>query len=259
MKWFAREAAIVVIGLVASSIALAAPGQHATVPVDRGGQGGSFSYTIVPTTPQVQFTPDLFVGPYFYYTLTNTGTQTDTYRLIINNLSNPGWFGQVCIGETCFPDSLELTLGPGQQQVHVGVNIVPFSEGMSTGDFRVKSLGNPNLTSFFQVTLYAGYTSSVSDGIAASGVLLEQNAPNPVSSSTSISFSLPAASNVSLDIFDVSGRLVRTLSSGLKDAGTHQVTWNGKDDSGSRLANGVYYYRLSTSTGVAAKTLTLVQ
>jgi hypothetical protein len=259
MKWFAKEAALALIGLAASSVALAAPSQHATSPVDGGGQGGTFSYTIVPTTPLVQYTPVLFQGPYFYFTITNTGTQTDTYRLILDNLSNGGWFPQVCIDQTCFPDSLDLTLNPGQQQQHVGANIVPFSDGMSTGDFHVRSLGNPNLTSFYQVTLWAGSGTGVPEGMKASGLLLEQNAPNPVSNSTSIAFSLLSPSDVSLDIFDVSGRLVRKLTSGPREAGSHQVSWNGLDDSGSRLANGVYYYRLSTSTGVATKSLTLVQ
>ena len=258
MKWFAKEAAILVIGFAASSIALAEPGQHATQPVEGGGQGGSFAYTIAPTTPQVQYTPVLFQGPYFHYNLTNTGTQTDTYHMVVNNLSQPTWFAQVCIGQTCFPDSLDITLNPNQSSL-VGVNIVPFSNGMSTADFHLKSLGNPNLTSFYQVTLWAGSGTGVPEGITASGVLLEQNAPNPVSSSTSIAFSLPSPTDVSLDIFDVSGRLVRKLTSGNRDAGTHQVSWNGRDDSGSRLANGVYYYRLSTSAGVASKTLTLVQ
>jgi hypothetical protein len=259
MKWFAKEAAIALIGLAASSVALAAPGQHETTPVDGGGQGGSFSYTIVPTSPLVQYSPILFQGPYFYFTITNTGTQTDTYRLVLDNLSNPGWFPQVCIDQTCFPDSLDLTLNPGQQQQHVGANIVPLSNGMSTGDFHVRSLGNPNLTSFYQVTLWAGSGTGVPEGMTAAGVLLEQNAPNPVSSSTSISFSLLNPTDVQLEIFDVSGRLVRSLASGHQDAGTHQVTWNGRDNSGSQLANGVYYYRLSTSTGVASKALTLVQ
>jgi hypothetical protein len=257
MKWFAREAAIGMIALAATSVAFAAPDSPLAIPVDGGGgQGGTFAYTITPTTPQVQFTPDLFVGPYFHYNLKNTGTQTDTYRLVVNNLSNPGWFAQVCIDQICWPDSTDIILNPNQSSL-VGVNIVPFSEGMSTADFRVKSVGNPNLTSFYQVTLYAGYTSSVPAGMS-SGVFLEQNAPNPVSSTTSIAFSLVKPADVSLDIFDVSGRLVRTLESGHREAGSHTATWNGLDEAGSRLANGVYYYRLTTPEGVASKTLTLV-
>jgi len=258
MNWFAREAAIALVALAASSIAYAAPDSPSAIPIDGdGGEGGSFSYTIVPTTPQVQHTPVLFQGPYFHYNLTNTGTQTDTYHMVVNNLSQPTWFAQVCINQVCFPDSLDITLNPNQSSL-VGVNIVPFSEGVSTADFHLNSIGNPNLTSFYQVTLYAGFTNSVPAGMT-SGLYLEQNAPNPVSSTTSISFSLVKAADVSLDIFDVSGRLVRTLESGHREAGSHTTTWNGQDEAGSRLANGVYYYRLSTSEGVAAKTLTLVQ
>jgi hypothetical protein len=227
--------------------------------VDRSGGGlRSFSYTLVATTPQTQYAPNLFVGPYFNYTLTNTGTQQDTYHMTISNLSNPGWFGQVCIGTICFPEEVDVTLAPNESKV-VGVNIVPFSDGMSTGDYDLASLGNPSLSSHFVVTLYAGSDTGVGDVLSSGGFHLAQNAPNPVREGTSIAFSMAHSSYVDLSIFDVGGRLVRALVSGEQAAGTHTASWNGADDSGMPVASGIYLYRLSTPEGVLTKSLTLVK
>ncbi|UCG43072.1 MAG: T9SS type A sorting domain-containing protein, partial [candidate division WOR-3 bacterium] len=51
---------------------------------------------------------------------------------------------------------------------------------------------------------------------------------------------------VSLQVFDASGRVVRTLISGRRAAGTYTTTWNGKDDAGRKLARGIYFVRLKT-------------
>ncbi|MCX6640628.1 MAG: SBBP repeat-containing protein [bacterium] len=76
---------------------------------------------------------------------------------------------------------------------------------------------------------------------------LEQNYPNPFNPTTTISYQLPSRSQVKLEVFDVSGRLVTTLINGWREAGSHEVTFDG-----SGLAAGVYVYRLQVGeyTGV---------
>lgn len=73
---------------------------------------------------------------------------------------------------------------------------------------------------------------------------LGQNSPNPFNPTTAISFTLAAKENVTLSIYDVSGRLVKTLLSGTHDLGTHNVTWDGRDNGGVSVGSGVYFYRL---------------
>lgn len=75
--------------------------------------------------------------------------------------------------------------------------------------------------------------------------------PNPVSGLSSISFSLPQSISVSLKIYDVSGRLVRTLlnSNQKKEAGYYTIHWDGKDDKGEKAPSGVYFCRLETERG----------
>ena len=75
---------------------------------------------------------------------------------------------------------------------------------------------------------------------------LAQNYPNPFNPSTTIKFALSEASEVSLCIYDVSGRLVRTLlDRGKLEAGMYTEIWNGLEDSGEMAASGVYFYRLT--------------
>ena len=66
--------------------------------------------------------------------------------------------------------------------------------------------------------------------------------PNPFGQETSLAFELPAATAVRLQIFDVTGRLVRTLASGEMGAGRHGIVWDGRSDEGRRLGGGIYLY-----------------
>ncbi|MBM3332861.1 T9SS type A sorting domain-containing protein [candidate division WOR-3 bacterium] len=70
--------------------------------------------------------------------------------------------------------------------------------------------------------------------------------PNPLKSHTQISYALPTASNVSLQVYDVTGRTVRTLASGHQQAGNYSVSWDAKDSRGRQVPRGVYFYRLDT-------------
>ena len=73
---------------------------------------------------------------------------------------------------------------------------------------------------------------------------LEQNSPNPFNPTTAIRFTLASKETVTLAVYDLNGRLVRTLVSGTRDLGSHSVTWDGRDNAGTSVASGVYFYRL---------------
>jgi hypothetical protein len=66
--------------------------------------------------------------------------------------------------------------------------------------------------------------------------------PNPFRSKTTIRYALPRESNVSLAVYDVGGRLVRTLVSDARPSGRHEAIWTGRDDSGRPVASGVYFF-----------------
>jgi len=88
---------------------------------------------------------------------------------------------------------------------------------------------------------------------------LAQNYPNPFNPTTEITFALPKAAPVLLEVFDLTGRVVATLVNQDLAAGTHKVAWNAKNGNGESLASGVYLYRISAGDFVAAKKMVLVK
>lgn len=117
-----------------------------------------------------------------------------------------------------------------------------------------------------QYVLHAGfwhkygryYIVGLDDKVPAPQITeLCQNRPNPFTGSTMILFSLHEPSSVELSIFDVSGRRVRTLLDEHKEAGWHQLNWDGKDAAGWNVAVGVYFYRLTTNTYQSTKQMLL--
>jgi hypothetical protein len=88
---------------------------------------------------------------------------------------------------------------------------------------------------------------------------LHDNYPNPFNPRTNIQFDLPRAAHVSLAVFDVAGRRVRTLVDEERPAAMHTVVWDGNDDGGRRVASGVYYYRLVSDEFTATNKMLLVK
>ncbi len=89
--------------------------------------------------------------------------------------------------------------------------------------------------------------------------VLDQNRPNPFNPTTSISFSLPEKSAVSLHIYNPAGRLVRTLLTDDRAAGSYSITWDGRDDSGFDAGSGVYHYQLRAGRQVDTKRMILIR
>jgi hypothetical protein len=88
---------------------------------------------------------------------------------------------------------------------------------------------------------------------------LDQNSPNPFNPTTAIRFSLSERQNVTLVVYDVNGRRVRALVSGVRNAGSHTVTWDGRDNAGSTVSSGVYFYRLDAGKFSDTKKMVLLK
>tara|TARA_Y100001936_G_scaffold190312_1_gene189074 strand:- start:241 stop:1116 length:876 start_codon:yes stop_codon:yes gene_type:complete len=82
---------------------------------------------------------------------------------------------------------------------------------------------------------------------------LMQNYPNPFNPSTSIGFSLPQSGHVTVNVYDMTGRLVSTLVNDVLNEGAHVVDWNGQDNFGDVVSAGVYIYSLESSDMVMTK------
>lgn len=96
-----------------------------------------------------------------------------------------------------------------------------------------------------------GYVGSPLDPPASASPefeVLGQNYPNPFDPATTIDFHLEVEDEVSLKVYDVSGKLVRTLVDGVRGPGRHTIMWDGRNDEGRSVASGAYFYQLTTNT-----------
>lgn len=88
---------------------------------------------------------------------------------------------------------------------------------------------------------------------------LHQNRPNPFGAGTRIAFGLTRDTDVTIHIYDVKGRLVKTLVDGRRAADRHTVVWNGRDNRGRLVSGGIYFYRIEAGEFVQTKKMTLLR
>jgi hypothetical protein len=88
---------------------------------------------------------------------------------------------------------------------------------------------------------------------------LAQNYPNPFNPITTIDYQIPIRSRVSLKIFDVSGKLVRTLVDEYEGPGSHVALWDGKDSFGKAVASSIYFYELRAGSYRETKRMVLLR
>ncbi len=88
---------------------------------------------------------------------------------------------------------------------------------------------------------------------------LHPNFPNPFNPETTIRYDLPFPSHINLSVYNMSGQRVALLVDKELEAGTHSTVWDGKDDNGKRLANGVYLYRMESDGFVKTRKMVLMK
>lgn len=111
-----------------------------------------------------------------------------------------------------------------------------------------------------------GYVVGVGDpspGSAAARFSLEPVAPNPAPGAAVLRFAVPASGGagaaVNLAVYDVAGRMVRTLLAGPQDPGEHSITWNGTNTGGARVGSGIYFVALSAPSVHLVRRLVLLR
>ena len=88
---------------------------------------------------------------------------------------------------------------------------------------------------------------------------LLQNWPNPFNPETTLRYTLPEASQVRLEVYDMIGQKVQTLVSERQEAGAYQVQWSGRDDSGRAAASGLYFYHIEAGSFSQTRKMSLVR
>jgi hypothetical protein len=108
-----------------------------------------------------------------------------------------------------------------------------------------------------EITMPVGTDVRWSETWGAGAFVLHQNQPNPFAAVTSISFELSERMPVEISVYDVCGRLVRTVARGAFDAGRAEVVWNSRDSRGRAVGSGVYFARLKVGDQALSRTMTL--
>jgi hypothetical protein len=220
--------------------------------VRAGNAGGSSDYagasyftTGFPATPELSFPADFTTNAPQHLTLRwQPSLSAQSYQLQFSTTSS---FGITIIDTIVAADTTFTISGLEGEKIYFwrvrASNSLGFSRWSQTWKFRTQIA-----------------TSVTAELNTPKDFQLFQNYPNPFNPSTIIRFSIPVSSTVDLFIFDILGRRIRSLvNASSYSAGTHSVMWNGTDDDGEYMSNGVYIYRLHTNEYTRSKRMILLR
>lgn len=158
------------------------------------------------------------------------------------------------------------TFSPGDRRMQFASG--PFT--MAFGDTQeviiafTAGLGSSNLSSISRLRAadlaaqelydsFTPFTTTVEETVPEipGGFTLMQNYPNPFNPETRIQYQNPQSSHITLEVFDILGRKVKTLVDGIKQPGIHSVIWDGTNDLNNQVASGVYFYTLKADNRFA--------
>jgi len=164
----------------------------------------------------------------------------------------------ILIAANSTKETIDLAIASGKSLDNQQLKFILFFEGTSSGtpscsDFEVTDINLDDISNM---------TTSIKD-IGANEMPeqwhLSQNNPNPFNAETSISYHVPKASHVTIEVFNLIGQHLRTLVDEEKSPGIYHATWNGKDDQSQSVGSGIYIYRITTKKFTEIKKMVLVQ
>ncbi|MFZ2324192.1 MAG: alpha-amylase family glycosyl hydrolase [Ignavibacteriaceae bacterium] len=152
------------------------------------------------------------------------------------NFSKTGWWYDYFSGDSVEVTNLTepISLLPGEFKIYSSVKLpTPEADLLTEVDQE-----NPSIVKEFN---------------------LEQNYPNPFNPSTIIRYSIVSPSIVTLKIYDILGREVKTLVNQEQNNGTYEVNWNGDNEFGNKVSTGVYFYKIDAGTYSDVKKMLLIK
>jgi hypothetical protein len=190
----------------------------------------------------------------FTFTIVNEDAIPDTFNVEVRSV----------LGWSLSDDFWTVALNPSES-IDLGAQVEIADSAWGTSDLLVCtawSTTNPMEADSSWLNAAVEVAAAVGERESSFKFALMQNAPNPFAGGTSIRFSLPTSSRVDLRVFDVRGRLVKTLAasgSGAFAPGIHTVQWDGRDDYGRRVASGVYFYKLQAGGRMATRKMVMLR
>lgn len=198
----------------------------------------------------------------FDFELKNISTEPQTVYILRTRDQLPtDWTSSLCFDEGCFApfvDSVATTQDYGSSPILPGesrdfsVHVFSYANH-GTANVTVKAVNMNNAGEVYEAELTAASVLvSVEDELNITGFSLDQNYPNPFNPSTTISFSLPFSSNISLVLYNAAGREVGVITEGYYSPGSHSV----RTDL-AHLSSGAYFYTLKTDKFTVTKKMIL--
>jgi flagellar hook capping protein FlgD/cytochrome c554/c'-like protein len=156
---------------------------------------------------------------------------------------------------TCSDASIQLASAGTSQNVKF--------EGLSSEDIEYleRMISTMELTAEERAAFGEALYGSTGQASLPKAFALKQNSPNPFNPSTTIAYAVQEGSpvQVRLEVFDIRGRSVRVLVDDLKQAGTYNVFWDGTDETGKKIASGVYFYRMRAGEFLQIRKMVLLK
>jgi hypothetical protein len=185
------------------------------------------------------------------FTITNTGEADLTVSSIVINGSDENYF---ILQNTA---GTPLAISGGHSHT-ITVTFAPLTFGMKYAsiDIHHDTTGSP-----YAVTI-EGYSPSVSDSDVVAVIEKTEllgNYPNPFNPETTIQFALESDSHVQIDVYNIKGHKIATVTSKTFPAGRHNVIWHGKDENSREVASGIYFYQMTTDGYSAMRKMLLMK
>ena len=180
-------------------------------------------------------------------------TDTLSAYIHIHSSNEPADYTAYAIGGSSSFISVPDSLGTTPDSLLILVISEGWNPGFATDTVVVAVDGIGEIES---VVVALEIVSSGSNVVQALGL---SNYPNPFNPSTEVIYTLPANAAVTLKVYNIIGREVNTLVEGVKPAGEHRIVWDGTDDSGVKVASGIYLYRLQAGATSLTKKMVLLR
>jgi len=130
------------------------------------------------------------------------------------------------------------------------VNGVEYSAG-------VEAVYDEGVSDLVEITFL--YEGTHAENVIVVATQLNNNYPNPFNPVTNISYSIIETGNVTLEVYNLRGQLVKTLVNDVKESGDYTEIWNGTDNSDKSVSSGVYFYKMKSSNYTATKKMILMK
>jgi hypothetical protein len=206
------------------------------------------------------------VGSEMIFHLVAINTSENVLTLYIARTLNelpPNWQSSLCLAFCAAPfvDTIETTSEWGSSplasgdtafiELHVSAYV-----NSGTGNLRIEvgNVENTSDTISYDLTASAAEATGIEQTNKLDKFGLFQNYPNPFNPTTTIVYNIPQRSNVSLKVYDLTGREIATLVQEVQEAGSHSVNFNAE-----KLSSGVYFYKITAGKFISVKKMILMK